>query len=227
MDLSKDLKYDYTYMPPDHTRAQAPGGPINDVLSPGEKVLWSGQPPRKLLIFRASDLALLPFALIWTGFSLFWEVMALASVFSDGFDPFTLCFPLFGVPFVLIGVYLLFGRFVMDVFTRRRTYYALTDRRVLVLTTLRDRNVISMPLHKIDSVAIAIHRDSLGTLTFQSGNSQDSGSRKTYYASNGVMTSGGGPVFDHIESPKTVYDLVLEAQEELWARQRDSGQRNG
>ncbi|MGA9139556.1 MAG: PH domain-containing protein [Methanocella sp.] len=227
MDISKDLKYDYTYLPPDHKLTQASGGPINDMLSPGEKLLWSGQPPGKLLVFRASDLALMPFALFWTGFSLLWEFAALAGVLSGGFDLFSLCFPLFGVPFVLIGVYLLFGRFVMDVVTRRRTYYALTDRRVFVLTTLRERNVVSMPLHKIDNVAIALHRDGLGTLTFQGDGSRAGDSRKTYYVANGVMTAGGGPMFDHIESPKKVYDMVLEAQEELWARQRDSGQRNG
>ena len=54
--------------------------PIKDVLSPGEKVLWSGQPPRKLLVFHASDLFILPFALFWTGFSLVWELGALAAV---------------------------------------------------------------------------------------------------------------------------------------------------
>jgi hypothetical protein len=186
------------------------------------RVVWvglRGESEQLIRIQKEVDLALLPFALFWTGFSLVWELGALAAVFGSSFDLFSLCFPLFGVPFVLIGFYLLFGRFAMDVFTRRRTYYVLTDRRVFVLTTLRDRNIVSMSLHKIDRVDIALHRDGRGTLTFQGDGSHDGGSRKTAYVVNGVMTSGGGPVFDHIESPKKVYDMVLEAQETLWARQ--------
>lgn len=229
MDLSKDLKYDYTYRPPDHILSQASCGPINDALSPGEKVLWSGQPPRKLLVFRASDLFMLPFALFWTGFAIVWELGALASVAWSGesFQAFSLCFPLFGVPFVLIGFYMLFGRFIMDIFTRRGTYYALTDRRVLVLTALRDRKVVSMSLHKIDQVDIVIHRDGRGTLTFRGESGQDMSSRRAYYAAGTVMAYGGGPMFDHIEHPKRVYDMVLEAQEDLWASQRDNWQHNG
>jgi len=229
VDFSKDLKYDYTYRPPDYILSQASRGPINDVLSPGEKVLWSGQPPRKLIIFRKADLFMLPFALFWTGFSIFWELGALAAVFGsgDGFDLFTLCFPLFGVPFVLIGLYLLFGRLVGDFLVRRRTWYALTDRRVLVLTALRDRNVASMPLHKIGRVDIVIHRDGRGTLTFWGDSGRDRDSQRNRYAVNSVMAYSGEPVFDHIENPKRVYDMVLEAQEDLWAHQRDSRQHNG
>jgi hypothetical protein len=227
VDLSKELKYDYTYRPPDHVKSKASDGPIKDVLSQGEKVLWSGQPPRKLLVFRMSDLFLLPFALFWTGFSIVWELGALAAVMGSGFDVFTLFFPLFGVPFLLIGFYMLFGRFIMDVVTRRRTFYALTDRRALVLTALRDRNVVSTPLHKIDHVDITLHRDGHGTLTFQGDGDRNTGSRRTYYAAGTVMSNGGGQVFDHIENPKAVYDMVLKAQEDLWSRQRNNGQHNG
>ncbi|OPY28920.1 MAG: hypothetical protein A4E28_01192 [Methanocella sp. PtaU1.Bin125] len=221
MDLSKDLKYDYTYRPYDHNLYQASRGPIDDILSPGEKVLWSGQPSRKLLVFRREDLFMLPFALFWTGFSLFWELGALSAVSGpDGLNPVALCFPLFGVPFVAIGLYMLFGRFVVEFLARRRTWYALTDRRVVVLTALRDRNVASMPLEKIGRVDITIYRSGRGTLIFEGDSGTGGDGRRSRYAVNSVMAYSGEPVFDRIEDPKRVYDMVLEAQEDRWAYQR-------
>jgi hypothetical protein len=38
-----------------------------------------------------------------------------------------------GIPFLLAGNYVLWGRFVADARLKRRTYYAITNRRVLFL----------------------------------------------------------------------------------------------
>lgn len=40
---------------------------------------------------------------------------------------------LWGIPFLLFGQYVVWGRFFGDAWLKRRTYYALTDRRVLIL----------------------------------------------------------------------------------------------
>ncbi|NLH79612.1 MAG: PH domain-containing protein, partial [Phyllobacteriaceae bacterium] len=61
-------------------------------LLPGERVLWSGAPARGLM-FRASDLLLLPFGVMFTAFSLFWEWMAIE-------NEAPLFFRFWGVPFV-------------------------------------------------------------------------------------------------------------------------------
>jgi hypothetical protein len=41
------------------------------------------------------------------------------------------------------------------------------------------------------------------------------GPLRARYAVNSVMANSGEPVFDRIENPKSVYDMVLEAQEDL------------
>ena len=40
---------------------------------------------------------------------------------------------LWGVPFVVIGQYMVWGRFLYDAWLKPRTYYGITNRRVLIL----------------------------------------------------------------------------------------------
>lgn len=107
-----------------------------DQLAPGEHLLWSGQSdPRKL--FTGRDAFLVPFSLLWGGFAVFWEV----GVVRDGAPWF---FALFGVPFVLIGLHIVFGRFIVKARRKRTEVYAVTDRRVFVSNgrSTRDTSVI-------------------------------------------------------------------------------------
>lgn len=215
VDLPKTLKYDYTYKPPGYDALYSASNrqPIDDVLSPGEKVIWRGQPPQGLLLFRAQDLAMVPFFAIWTGFSLFWEAMAIMAFLEGGMGSPGICFPLFGLPFVAIGLYMLSGRFLLDAPARRRTYYALTDRRVVIVSGLRDRSVVSIPLDRIDNVQMILHRNGKGTLMFH-GQTGTMEARGRYYVF-GMSQSSGVPSFDHIPEPRAVYDMILEAQDNL------------
>src|SRR5215211_2048824 len=91
---------------------------IESELGPDERLLWFGG-PRKGLRLQAADLFVIPFSLFWCGFALFWESMA---IFSGG--PFFMA--LFGIPFVLIGLYMVIGRFIVDAGLRERTFYGVT-----------------------------------------------------------------------------------------------------
>jgi putative intracellular protease/amidase len=90
-----------------------------------------------------ADLVIFPFALLWAGFSVFWEV----SVFEIGAPWF---FKVFGVPFVVIGLYIAVGRFFAEAALRSRTAYCLTDRRALivswfVVSRVRSVNLRALP----------------------------------------------------------------------------------
>jgi hypothetical protein len=95
----------------------------------GERVIWTGQPiPSR---FASRSIGLVFFGIPWTAFALFW--MAGASGFkmpdfSHGFG----IFPLFGLPFVLIGFGLLSSPYWMRR-KARRTTYVITDQRAIVL----------------------------------------------------------------------------------------------
>jgi len=92
-------------------------------IQPGERIFWRGEPDSGV-IFGPEDVILIPFSILWGGFAIFWEVGVTMQGWSVG--------TLWGVPFVLIGLYLIFGRFVYKHVNRRHTRYAITDRRVVV-----------------------------------------------------------------------------------------------
>ncbi len=91
------------------------------------------------MIFSKADLYLVPFSLFWGGFAIFWEIGVTT---SSGAAPIG---GLFGIPFVLIGLYLIVGRFFYKRWDRKRTTYAVTDTRALAIrgggTQIKDANL--------------------------------------------------------------------------------------
>jgi hypothetical protein len=118
-------------LPPDvNTRVQSE-------LQPGERLVWAGQPnPRA---YARGSWVISIFGVVFTAFAAFWILMAggfawfaggAVSDHAGGSGAVFACFPLFGVPFLLIGIALLFA----PVWTRRaarRAVYAITDRRAI------------------------------------------------------------------------------------------------
>lgn len=101
-----------------------PASQIHSYLGPGERLLWSGRPDPEVR-FAPADAFLVPFSVMWGGFAVFWEV----GVLTSGAGPF---FVLWGIPFVLMGLYFMVGRFVYKKRRKLRTAYALTNSRAIV-----------------------------------------------------------------------------------------------
>jgi hypothetical protein len=102
---------------------------LQPYLRPDERLLWSGRPDPDV-VFSPRDVFLIPFSLMWGGFALFWE----GAVIVKGTNAF---FIAWGVPFVLIGLYMIFGRFIAKKRWRRSAAYGLTDQRALVAVGAR------------------------------------------------------------------------------------------
>jgi hypothetical protein len=125
-------------------------------LLEGEQILWSGRPGQGLL-FTARDWLLVPLSLLWCGFAIFWEAMVLRSK-APGF------FALWGVPFVLAGLYLTIGRFAVDAWLRRNTRYTLTNRRVLIARSGIFGKITSVSLDRLPEMQLTERADGRGTI---------------------------------------------------------------
>src|SRR4029077_16156818 len=106
---------------------------VQPELMAGESILWTGRPNPRVL-FSSECLYLIPFSLLWGGFAIFWEMGALGYWGNGpkGGTP-SIFMSLWGIPFIVIGQYMIWGRFFYDGWLKRRTYYAVTNRRVMVV----------------------------------------------------------------------------------------------
>lgn len=103
-------------------------------LDQGEQLLWVGQ-PRPSRFMRQTILIVL-FGIPWTAFAILWTAMAWwgAAAAVPNVGPgafFSVCFPLWGVPFIVIGLGMLSSPFWIWR-KAKRTCYALTDRRTIL-----------------------------------------------------------------------------------------------
>ncbi|APE26906.1 hypothetical protein [Aurantiacibacter gangjinensis] len=141
-------------------------------LHRGEQVLWKG---RAIPRTKWMDFGIYLFAVPWTAFALFWTAMAFAGV--DGMTEeggwLGYAFPLFGVPFILVGLGMLAAPF-LPLYTARNTVFAVTDKRMIELrlgrrlTTKSADGKNATDLHRIES------RDGSGTLMVRVGSHRGS-----------------------------------------------------
>lgn len=174
-------------------------------LLPGERFLWTGRPnPNRL--FALGDVFLVPFSLMWGGFAIFWELAVLGtwSKSGQGSSGF---FVLWGIPFVIVGQYFIWGRFVYKRWDRQRTLYAVTNQRVLAL---RGSTLQSMFVNQLPTMNETIRPDGTGTLDF--------GNRPfgyAFWANTGMdafSRRGGMLAFYDIDNVASVHRLIADVR---------------
>ena len=124
-------------------------------LAPGEVILWRGKPGKGNL-FVQQDIFLIPFSIFWCGFAVFWEVTVLVSG-----APFF--FGIWGIPFVCVGLYIVFGRFLWKAHIRKHTAYVITNRKIV---RCRKNRIDMLEGKNMPSAHITAHKDGSGTIRF-------------------------------------------------------------
>ncbi|HPD91220.1 MAG: hypothetical protein H6900_08465 [Rhodobacter sp.] len=186
------------------------------IFADGESVLWQGRPRGGILW---SDLIRFEsvFGLFFGGFAIFWvfgaATMARMTHSGSSFDLIGSLFPLFGLPFVAVGLYMLVGRIFWDAYARRRTWYTLSNRAAYIATdTLGKRKLRRIGFD--DMVAPSLDDGTPGSVWF----AEDIRNYTTRRRSSSGMTMGTArrqsvrvPVgFRQIDDARQVYRLIVQ-----------------
>lgn len=171
-------------------------------LQGGEKLLWVGRPAPGRLTLQTIPIVL--FGIPWTAFALFW--MWGASGFGKGLHsapgPF-IFFPLFGLPFVLIGL----GMLTAPLWAFRsaaNTIYAITDKRLLILTGKMSgsRSIKSYTAQDIGNIERNERSNGTGDILF---------ARNTTYNSNAGRSANTSSIgFYGIPDARSVEKLIVD-----------------
>jgi len=173
---------------------------IRRELGAGEQVVWSGR-PRQGLVLRSSDALAIPFSLIWCGFAIFWE----HGVVTSNAPAF---FALWGIPFVLAGLYMVVGRFFFDARQRARTFYAVTSERILIISGVFSRKIKSLSLRTLTDVSLTESRNGEGDIAFGAQNTFPS-----FFGNSGWPgAQQQSPKFELVSNAKSVYEQIRGAQ---------------
>lgn len=121
---------------------------IERELEPRERVEWTGMPGRRFFTPGATAACL--FAIPWTAFALFWTAGAAGFKLPD-FDDGADFFPLFGLPFILIGLGM-FSSPLWAYYRSGRTVYVITNQRAILFEGGRSITVRSFLPHKLTEV---------------------------------------------------------------------------
>lgn len=189
---------------------------LQSELVSGESLVWAGR-PNSSVIFHSGDGFAIPFSLLWGGFAIFWEAGVLGFWGHNSKGTAPLFMAIWGIPFVVIGQYMIWGRFIYDGWLKRRTYYGITNRRVIVLQEAIKRKTCSMYLDAIPSV----ERDGsfTGTLWFGTKYTMTRGQRAQAWSRFSVRNV---PVFADIDDADSVYRMILDLTEKAKSRPSDA-----
>ncbi|MEL6884507.1 MAG: aspartate carbamoyltransferase catalytic subunit [Pseudomonadota bacterium] len=162
------------------------------LLDPNERIIWQGAPTSRLKIEWENAFHPL-FFLFFTGFSVFWMVMA---SLGGGF------FWTFGLLFFVVGFYNLVLIHFWKRFMRQNTFYTLTNKRAFIATQLScgGRMLDSDPLGP--DTKISCIEDAQPSIHLAS---------RTSNTTNGTTTIPIG--FDDIADGRDVYGLIRHVQD--------------
>jgi len=181
------------------------GSSIEKELNGGERLLWKGR-PRGGITLRAMDFYLIPFSLFWAGFVFFAAFAGVRQGLKNGPAGWSALIPL--SPFIVIGLYILVGRFFVEAMMRARIEYGVTNRRAIIVSGFFSRNIKSIDLRTTPEILLSEKRDGSGTITFGSTPFGWWMQRNPW----GFGSSSATPSFEMIEDVRDVYRTIEQVR---------------
>lgn len=171
-------------------------------LNANERLVWAGRPKTGIL-FRPSDKFLIPFSIFFGGIAIFWEILA----FVTGAPLF---FKLWGIPFVIIGLYMLVGRFLIDAGRRASTIYGLTNERLIIRSGILRKDMRFFYIRSFAGITLYKKPDNSGSIDLEPTDFR-------YSMMKGMDWPGvKQPLsIEFVEDVQSVYNKILDLQKQL------------
>lgn len=195
-----------------------PVGQVRKHVRDDEVLLWHGVPDAEVW-FTAEDARLIPYSIVYCGIALFVECMAISHGVPVGLQ-------LWGIPLVAFGLYWLAGRFWYKRYRKRRTAYAITTYRAMIVGP---RSFDELPLPG-QPVEVRRSRDSRhASVTFTGARLSARKPAWEWGRPRGYVpgpNTGMDPVFPGVPRPFAFYDVaspnaMLRALEQARARRAE------
>lgn len=183
---------------------------MRDLLITGERLVWAGYPDRSVF-FVKEDIQ----NILW---SLPFFIIIFKGYFPQAIKEFALgnyAFAVLGLlpflGFIIVPIYFFFGRYIFGRFVREKTYFGLTNRRILILFPFLRNPIFSIFLGKLKDVEMNARGNDNGTITFGSKDNQE-----LKIADLGewifAFLLPPSPRFERVKNVKSVYQLILKTQ---------------
>jgi hypothetical protein len=169
-------------------------------LNPDETLLWSGR-PRQGVVIRRLDYLYMLFGLLWMTLPTIMFVSFFLAAANENEGTPEVIPVLFLVPFLLLGFYMLAGRFMIDARRRRRTVYGLTQRHALIMVEGQTPPVEKIELVDRKNLSVDSRPDGSGTIYFG----------KKDYLHNVAQSMPGWPGIDQFTVP--TFEGIAKAEE--------------
>ena len=164
---------------------------LQPTLDSDERLLWAGR-PRQGLMLRASDTYRIPYSIVILCFSLFFEYQVLTMEAPGGLA-------VWGALGIGSCLYFAVGRFFYDSYRRARTYYGVSDKRLLLKVR---RKLTSLDFPEASQMELDLHSPPRGTITFGIPESA-----KLWFT-EAWSGESEAPRFDSIDQAKQIHDLI-------------------
>jgi hypothetical protein len=123
-------------------------------LAPGERLIWSGA-PRRAITFGATQIAQTAIAIVFVYlFVKFYDVARYNTPQEN----------ILWAGLLLGMMYLSLGTLLMEGMRRRRSVYAITSERLLMINSVFSRFVKSFPLRTITDIKLEERKDGVGNI---------------------------------------------------------------
>jgi hypothetical protein len=182
---------------------------IKSEISSSEQLLWFGR-PRQGLIFRSSDIWGIPLTLLYLCFLAALSHHLWSTASEEFIDLYIIV--LAGV-FIIFGLYLVIGRFFVDLLQRKKISYGITNERIVIVSGVFSQETNFVNLEGLAEIDIVEDSNGFGTIIFGRDKMDDSYNKWLWEEDRIPVIRA--PKFRDIPNAKNVHEIIRNAQKLL------------